>query len=151
MRGTKQKSFLASAKTHLPEWYLADARDQVLGRLATRVARVLMGKHKPTYTPFLDTGDFVVVLNAEKVRLTGKKLQQKVYKRFSGYPGGQREVPVSDLLARRPEEVIRHAVLDMLPRGTLGRQRITKLKVYRGDKHPHEAQLGKQPKVLEVR
>ncbi len=151
MRGTKQKSFLASAKTLTHEWYLVDARDRVLGRLATRVAMVLMGKHKPTYTPFLDTGDFVVVVNAEKIRLTGKKAQTKVYKRFSGYPGGQQEVPFADLLDRRPEEVIRHAVLDMLPRGTLGRQRIGKLKVYRGDKHPHEAQLGKEPKVLEVR
>jgi len=148
MRGSKQKSFLASAKTHPHEWFLVDAKDQVLGRLATRVAMVLMGKHKPTYTPFLDTGDFVVVLNADKVRVTGKKLEKKVYKRFSGYPGGQREVPFASELAKHPEEVFRHAVLNMLPRGTLGRQQINKLKVYRGTDHPHAAQ---QPKPLEIK
>jgi large subunit ribosomal protein L13 len=148
MRGTKQKSFVASAKSHQHEWFVVDAKDRVLGRLATRVAMVLMGKHKPTYTPFLDTGDFVVVLNADKIKLTGKKAEKKVYKRFSGYPGGQKEVPFADELAKHPEEVVRHAVLDMLPRGTLGRQQITKLKVYAGDKHPHAAQ---NPKALEIK
>ncbi len=148
MRGTKQKSFLAGAKTHRAEWFVVDAKDRILGRLATRIAMVLMGKHKPTYTPFLDTGDFVVVLNAEKIRLTGRKPEQKVYKRFSGYPGGQKEVPFAVEIAKRPEEVVRHAVLDMLPRGTLGRQQISKLKVYRGAEHPHAAQ---QPKPLEIR
>ncbi len=147
MRGTKQKSFVASAKTHRPGWYLVDAKDRILGRLATRVAMILMGKHKPTYTPFLDTGDFVVILNADKIRLTGRKAEQKVYKRFSGYPGGQREIPFATRIASHPEEVIRHAVLDMLPRGTLGRQRITKLKVYRGTEHPHAAQ---EPQPLEI-
>lgn len=147
MRGTEQKSFVASAKTHVREWFLVDAKDQVLGRLATRVAMVLMGKHKPTYTPFLDAGDFVVVVNADKIRLTGKKPVQKVYKRFSGYPGGQKEVPFAVEFAKHPEEVVRHAVLDMLPRGTLGRQQIRKLKVYRGADHPHKAQ---QPKPLEI-
>jgi large subunit ribosomal protein L13 len=147
MRGTQQKSFVASAKTHVREWFVVDAKDQILGRLATRVATVLMGKHKPTYTPFLDTGDFVVVVNADKVRLTGKKPTQKVYKRFSGYPGGQKEVPFAVEFAKHPEEVVRHAVLDMLPRGTLGRQQIQKLKVYRGADHPHKAQ---QPKPLEI-
>ncbi len=148
MRGTQQKSFVASAKTHVREWFVVDAKDQILGRLATRVATVLMGKHKPTYTPFLDTGDFVVVVNADKVRLTGKKPTQKVYKRFSGYPGGQKEVPFAVEFAKHPEEVVRHAVLDMLPRGTLGRQQIQKLKVYRGADHPHKAQ---QPKPLEIK
>ena len=148
MRGTKQKSFLASAKTHQTEWFVVDAKDRILGRLATRIATVLMGKHKPTYTPFLDTGDFVVVLNADKIKLSGKKAEKKVYKRFSGYPGGQREIPFAVELAKRPEEVIRHAVLDMLPRGTLGRQQISKLKVYRGAEHPHQAQ---QPKALEIK
>jgi len=148
MRGTQQKSFLASAKTHKAEWFVVDAKDKILGRLATRVATVLMGKHKPTYTPFLDTGDFVVVLNADKVKLSGKKAQKKVYKRFSGYPGGQREIPFAVEMAKHPEEVVRHAVADMLPRGTLGRQQISKLKVYRGDKHPHQAQ---QPKTLEIK
>jgi large subunit ribosomal protein L13 len=148
MRGAKQKSFVASAKTHRHEWYLVDATDRILGRLATRVATVLMGKHKPTYTPFLDTGDFVVVVNAGKIKLSGRKPERKVYRRFSGYPGGQREIPFAVAFAQRPEEVVRHAVLDMLPRGTLGRQQIGKLKVYRGPEHPHEAQ---QPKPLEVR
>jgi large subunit ribosomal protein L13 len=148
MRGTRQKSFLASSKTHRHEWFVVDAKDRILGRLASRIATILMGKHKPTYTPFLDTGDFVVVLNADKIRLTGRKAEKKVYKRFSGYPGGQREVPFAEEFAKFPEEVVRHAVLNMLPRGTLGRQQIGKLKVYRGDKHPHEAQ---QPKPLEIK
>ena len=148
MRGTQQKSFLASAKTHRQEWFVVDAKDRTLGRLATRIAMVLMGKHKPTYTPFLDTGDFVVVLNADKIKLTGRKPEQKVYKRFSGYPGGQREIPFAIEIKKRPEEVVRHAVLDMLPRGTLGRQQINKLKVYKGDKHPHAAQ---QCKTLEIK
>jgi large subunit ribosomal protein L13 len=148
MRGTKQKSFVVGGKDQKRDWYLVDAKDRILGRLATRVAMVLMGKHRPDYTPFLDTGDFVVVLNADKVRLTGRKAEQKVYKRFSGYPGGQKEVPFASEIARRPEEVVRHAVLDMLPRGTLGRQQITKLKVYRGAEHPHQAQ---PLKALEVK
>src|SRR3972149_705777 len=132
MRGLKQTSFLASGKTHQKQWYIVDATDRILGRLATRLAMVLMGKHKPTYTPFLDTGDFVIVTNASKIRLTGRKADSKVYRRFSRYPGGQKEIPFRTQLARRPEEVIRHAVLDMLPRGTLGRQQIGKLKVYAG-------------------
>src|SRR5437667_6625028 len=148
MRGTKQKSFVASAKSHQHEWFVVDASDRILGRLATRIAMILMGKHKPTYTPFLDTGDFVVVVNAEKIKVTGKKLEKKVYKRFSGYPGGQREVPFASELAKHPEEIVRNAVLDMLPRGTLGRQQITKLKVYAGDKHPHAAH---NPKALEIK
>jgi large subunit ribosomal protein L13 len=148
MRGTLQKSYLASAKTLQPKWFVVDAKDKILGRLATRLAMILMGKHKPDYTPFLDTGDFVVVLNAEKIRLTGRKPEQKVYKRFSTYPGGQREVPFAHQIAKHPEEVVRHAVLDMLPRGTLGRQRITKLKVYKGEKHPHTAQA---PQALEIK
>ena len=148
MRGTEQKSYLASAKTLNPQWFVVDAKDKILGRLATRIAMVLMGKHKPDYTPFLDTGDFVVVLNAGQIKLTGKKAEQKVYKSFSRYPGGQKEVPFKIEIVKRPEEVIRHAVKNMLPRGTLGRQRITKLKVYKGDKHPHAAQ---SPKPLEIK
>lgn len=147
MRGTQQKSFVASAKTFKTEWYVADATDKTLGRLATRVATVLMGKHKPTYTPFLDTGDHVIVLNADKIRLTGKKPVQKVYKRFSGYPGGQKEVPFSTWFAKHPEEVVRHAVEDMLPRHGLGRRMIFKLRVYKGTDHPHQAQ---QPKELKI-
>ena len=148
MRGTEQKSYLASAKTLNPQWFVVDAKDKILGRLATRIATVLMGKHKPDYTAFLDTGDFVVVLNADKIKLSGKKAETKVYKRFSRYPGGQKEIPFAIEIAKRPEEVVRHAVLNMLPRGTLGRQRITKLKVYKGDKHPHAAQ---SPKPLEIK
>src|SRR5579863_4539083 len=143
MRGTKQKSFVASAKTLQQEWFVVDAKDLILGRLATRIAMILMGKHKPIYTPFLYTGDFVVVLNADKIKVTGKKAEKKVYKRFSGYPGGQREVPFAEEMAKHPEEVIHQAVLRMLPRGTLGRQQINKLKVYKGSEHPHKAQ---QPK-----
>jgi len=148
MRGTKQKSFVASSKTLQQEWFVVDAKDKILGRLATKIAMVLMGKHKPIYTPFLDTGDFVVVLNADKIRLTGKKAEKKVYKRFSGYPGGQREVPFGEEMAKHPEVVVRHAVLNMLPRGTLGRQQISKLKIYKGTDHPHLAQ---QPKPLEIK
>jgi len=148
MRGTKQISFVVSAKSHTHDWYLIDAKDRILGRLATRIAMILMGKHKPTYTPFLDSGDFVIVLNANKIKLTGKKAEKKVYKRFSGYPSGQREVPFAVEMVKHADEVVRHAVLNMLPRGTLGRQQINKLKVYVGDKHPHAAQ---NPKVLEIK
>ena len=126
---------------------MVDAKDRILGRLATRIAMVLMGKHKPTYTPFLDTGDFVVVINAEKIKLSGKKALKKVYKRFSGYPGGQKEIPFAVEIQKRPDEVVRHAVLNMLPRGTLGRQQINKLKVYKGDKHPHAAQKCKNLEI----
>ena len=148
MRGTKQKSFVASSKTLQQEWFVIDAKDQILGRLATKIAMVLMGKHKPIYTPFLDTGDFVVVLNADKIKLSGKKAEKKFYKRFSGYPGGQREVPYAEEMAKHPDVVVIHAVKNMLPRGTLGRQQITKLKVYKGTAHPHQAQ---QPKPLEIK
>jgi large subunit ribosomal protein L13 len=121
-------------------WYLVDAEGQTLGRLATRVADTLRGKRKPEYTPHVDTGDFVVVVNAEKVAVTGKKLEQKMYYRHSGYPGGLRARPLRDELDRRPTEVIRKAVKGMLPRNRLARQQITKLKVYAGPQHPHEAQ-----------
>jgi len=148
MRGTKQKSFVASSKTLQQEWFVVDAKDKILGRLATQIAMVLMGKHKPIYTPFLDTGDFVVVLNADKIKLTGKKAEKKFFKRFSGYPGGQREVPYAEEMAKHPDVVVLHAVKSMLPRGTLGRQQITKLKVYKGTDHPHQAQ---KCKPLEIK
>ena len=148
MRGTKQKSFVASSKTLQQEWFVVDAKDLILGRLATRIAMILMGKHKPIYTPFLDTGDFVVVLNADKIKLSGKKAEKKFYKRFSGYPGGQREVPFAEEMAKHPDVVVIHAVKSMLPRGTLGRQQITKLKVYKGAEHPHQAQ---KCKPLEIK
>jgi large subunit ribosomal protein L13 len=127
------------------DWYLIDAADLVLGRLATQIATILRGKNKPYFTPHLDTGDYVVVINAEKVRLTGNKELQKTYQRYSGYPGGRKEIPFKRMLQEKPEEVITHAVKGMLPKNSLGRQIITKLKVYAGNQHPHTAQ---KPKPL---
>lgn len=134
-------------KTFLPQvgqidrrWYLVDAEDQVLGRLATRVATMLMGKTKPVYTQFLDTGDFVVVVNADKVRLSGSKLDSKVYYSHSGYPGGLKKITARQLLARHPDRLVRNAVKGMLPKNKLGRKMLRKLKVYAGAEHPHQAQ-----------
>jgi len=127
------------------KWYLADADDQVLGRLAVKIANYLRGKHKPIFTPSVDTGDFVVVVNAEKVKLTGRKLDGKVYYWNSGYPGGLKSETAGERLARKPEEVIRDAVWGMLPKNRLGRAMFKKLKVYKGSEHPHKAQ---QPEVL---
>ncbi|HYV18063.1 MAG TPA: 50S ribosomal protein L13 [Verrucomicrobiae bacterium] len=121
-------------------WILVDAEGQTLGRLSTFVAMALMGKHRPTYTPFIDTGDFVVVINAEKVRLTGKKAENKLYHWHTGYPGGIKEVAAGRMLKEHPERVIEWAVKGMLPKGRLGRQLGTKLKAYRGSEHPHQAQ-----------
>jgi large subunit ribosomal protein L13 len=136
-----------SAKTYTPReseierrWYVVDATDETLGRLATRIARVLEGKHKPTYAPHLDTGDHVIVLNAAKITVTRDKLTSKVYQRHSGYPQGFKEETLGHLLARRPEEVIRRAVKGMLPHNRLGTQQLRKLKVYAGATHPHQAQ-----------
>ena len=129
------------------DWFVVDAADQVLGRLATRVARVLSGKHRRNYVPYLDMGDFVVVTNAEKVRLTGAKLDEKVYRRHTGFPGGLRSVAARDLQARYPERLIEEAIRGMLPKSKLGRKQIKKLKVYRGPKHPHEAQ---QPRPMKI-
>ena len=122
------------------KWYVVDADGQILGRLASRVARILMGKENPQYTPFLDTGDHVVVINAEKIRVTGMKAEQKVYQRYTGYPGGLRTEEFKKRFARKPELIIEDAVGRMLPKNKLGTHMATKLKVYRGDKHPHEAQ-----------
>jgi len=127
------------------EWFVVDATNKVLGRLATRIARILVGKHRPDYIPYLDTGDFVVVTNAEKVLLTGRKAEQKVYRRHTGYPGGLRSVPAGELSAKYPERLIEEAVRGMLPKSRLGRKQLKKLKVYRGPSHPHEAQ---KPRVL---
>ena len=129
------------------DWVLIDADGQVLGRLATRIALRLRGKHKPIFTPFLDTGDFVVVINADKVKVTGQKLQQKTYTYYSGYPGGLRSVKLEALLRRFPDRVIRQAVKGMMPDGPLGRKMLTKLKVYAGTKHPHGSQT---PKTITV-
>ena len=124
-------------------WYVVDAEGQTLGRLATQIADTLRGKRKPQYTPHVDTGDFVVVVNAEKIRVTGKKLDEKLYHRHSGYPGGLRSRPLRDELERRPTEVLRKAVKGMLPRTRLGRAQLTKLKIYAGPEHPHGAQAPK--------
>jgi len=122
------------------KWHLIDAKDKVLGRLATRIAMLLMGKRKPNYTPHLDQGDFVVVINAEKVKLTGKKLQGKIYYSHSGYPGGLKEKTAEELLKKHPERVIELAVKRMLPKNKLGRKMLKRLKVYAGERHPHQAQ-----------
>lgn len=128
------------------EWYVVDATDQTLGRLATRIATVLRGKHKPIYTPHVDCGDFVIVVNADKVRVTGRKMEQKFYYRHSGYPGGLKQISLRDQLDKHPERVIRLAVRGMLPKSRLGRKMIKKLKIYASANHPHQAQ---QPKPFE--
>ncbi|NOZ61406.1 MAG: 50S ribosomal protein L13 [Calditrichaeota bacterium] len=122
------------------KWYVVDARNQVLGRLATRVAHILKGKHKAIYTPHLDVGDHVIIINANKVRVTGRKAQQKHYKRYSGYPGGLKEIVYEDMMAKHPERILEHAIKGMLPKNRLGRKMYKKLKVYAGDQHPHTAQ-----------
>jgi large subunit ribosomal protein L13 len=129
------------------EWYVVDAQGLTLGRLAARIAPILKGKHKPTYTPHLDCGDFVIVVNADKLRVTGRKLDQKLYHRHSGYPGGLSTTTLRDQLARHPERVLELAVRGMLPKNRLGRRMFKKLKVYAGGSHPHQAQ---QPKPLEL-
>ena len=129
-------------------WYLVDAEGQTLGRLATEIARVLRGKNKPQYTPHVDTGDFVVVVNAEKVVVTGKKAEQKVYRWHSGYPGGLKETSYEQMMERRPTEILRKAVKGMMPNTRLARQQLRKLKIYAGPEHPHAAQ---NPQRLEVR
>ena len=135
------------------QWLLVDAKDRVLGRLASRIALILRGKHKPVYTPYLDTGDFVVVINAAHISVTGKKLTQKTYDRYSGYPGGRRTQVLGEVLKTHPERVLRHAVKGMLPEGPLGRQMLTKLKIYAEPEHPHAAQQPVQPseRLMETR
>ena len=122
------------------QWYLVDAQGKTLGRLASEIAKILRGKHKPTYTPHLDTGDYVVVVNAEKIHVTGNRLDSKRYYRYSGYPGGLKSVPLREMLEKHPTRAIRYAVKGMLPKNRLGRAMIKKLKVYAGNEHPHEAQ-----------
>ncbi len=131
---------LAKASTVEHAWYVVDATDATVGRLATRIATVLRGKHKPTYTPHVDTGDYVVVVNADKVRFTGRKLDQKQYHNYSGHPGGMRSRTAREVLASEPEHVLQHAVKGMLPKNKLGRHMFAKLKVYAGTEHPHSAQ-----------
>ena len=134
------KTYSAKPKEIEQHWYLVDAEGQTLGRLATRIADTLRGKRKPEYTPHIDTGDFVVVVNAEKISVTGKKREDKIYYRHSGYPGGLRERTFAEEIERRPTEVLRKAVKGMLPRNRLSRRQLTKLKIYAGPEHPHEAQ-----------
>jgi large subunit ribosomal protein L13 len=139
------RTWTEKAETIEREWYVVDAEGKTLGRLASRIAPILRGKHKPTYTPHLDCGDFVVVVNAEKVRVTGKKMDQKFYHRHSGYPGGLTSTSLRDQLDKHPERVLHSAIRGMLPKNKLGRRLIKKLKIYAGEEHPHQAQ---QPKPL---
>ena len=141
------KTYVANANDRERNWLVVDATGQTLGRLATQIADALRGKRKPTYTPHVDTGDFVVVVNAEKISVTGNKRADKKYYRHSGYPGGLKTRTLGDMLERRPEEVLRLAVKGMLPRNRLARKQITKLKIYAGPDHPHEAQAPKELKT----
>lgn len=142
-----QKTKMAKKEDVTPKWHIVDAKDQTLGRLASQIAHVLRGKHHPNYTPHIDMGDHVIVINASQIRLTGNKLTQKLYHRHSGYPGGLKTRTASDLLRTHPERVIEQAVWGMLPHNRLGRRLIRKLRVYPGAEHPHEAQ---QPQPLAV-
>jgi large subunit ribosomal protein L13 len=139
------RTFTAKTAEIKRQWYVVDAQGQTLGRLASKIAPILKGKHKPTYTPHLDCGDFVVVVNVDKVRVTGRKLDQKVYYRHSEYPGGLKSINLRDQLAQHPDRVLMAAIKGMLPKNRLGRQMIKKLKLYAGEAHPHQAQ---QPKSL---
>lgn len=141
------KTYSANMNDRDRRWYVVDAEGKTLGRLSTQIADVLRGKRKPTYTPHVDTGDFVVVINAEKVSVTGNKRTEKLYHRHSGYPGGLRTRTFEEMIERKPEDVIRLAVKGMLPRNRLSRRQITKLKIYAGPEHPHAAQ---SPEVLEI-
>lgn len=142
-----EKTYLPPQDSLEPQWYVVDAANQRLGRLASEIAMILRGKNKPTYTPHMDTGDFVIVVNAEKVAVTGKKRTQKLYRRHSGRPGGMKTETFAKLQSRLPERIIEQAVKGMLPKNSLGRQLFTKLKVYAGDSHPHQAQ---KPQTLTI-
>lgn len=141
------KTYVARKEEVEKKWYLIDARDKVLGRLAARVAEMLTGKGKPIYTPFIDTGDYVIVINADKIKLTGRKLDKKVYRRHSGYPGGLKEITARQYLAKNPARMVREAILGMLPKTKLGRAMGKKLKVYAGSEHPHAAQKPTQIQI----
>lgn len=142
------KSFMASPSTIERKWYVVDATGHTLGRLASEIASILRGKNKPTYTPHIDTGDYVIVVNADKIQVTGKKLDQKVYYNHSDYVGGMKETTLREKMAKKPDDVIYLAVKGMLPKGPLGREMITKLHVYAGADHKHQAQ---KPEVLEIK
>jgi large subunit ribosomal protein L13 len=135
-----KETFVNSQNLTTKKWYLIDADEQILGRLATKVSRVLMGKDKKTYTPFLENGDYVIIINAQKIKTTGKKDKQKLYRNHSGFPGGMRIEKYSSLIERRPEKIVEQAIKGMLPKGPLGRTMYKNLKVYKGSEHPHIAQ-----------
>jgi large subunit ribosomal protein L13 len=141
------KTFVATPENREREWLVVDAAGKTLGRLATQIADTLRGKHKPEYTPHCDVGDFVVVVNAEQIAVTGRKREEKLYHRYSGYPGGLRSRTFAEMIERRPEEVLRLAVKGMLPRNRIARAQLRKLKIYAGPEHPHAAQ---QPKPMEI-
>ncbi|MGD9031961.1 MAG: 50S ribosomal protein L13 [Desulfobacteraceae bacterium] len=141
------KTFVAKEQEIEKKWYLVDAENRILGRLATEIAHRLRGKHKPIFTPHADTGDFIVVINADKIALKGSKLDKKIYYRHSGYMGGLKEISARRLLEKKPEEVLRLAVKGMLPKNSLGRRQLKKLKIYTGPDHPHQAQ---EPEKLEI-
>ena len=139
------KSYMAKGETAEHNWYVVDAENMILGRLSSQVAAILRGKHKPTFTPHVDTGDHVIIVNAAKVRMTGNKLDQKLYRHHTGYPGGLREIPYRTLLAEKPEFAVYESIRRMMPKGPLGRKMLKKLRIYAGPTHNHEAQ---QPEVL---
>ena len=141
------KTFSAKPQDVRSDWFVVDATDKVLGRLATEVARRLRGKHKPEYTPHVDTGDYIVVVNAEKIRVTGNKEEDKIYHHHTGYPGGIKSVKLTDVRAKNPTRIVEKAVKGMLPKNSLGRAMLSKLRVYAGSDHEHQAQ---QPKILEI-
>lgn len=151
MDSLSYKTISANAATTTKEWYVIDATDEVLGRLASQVAKILRGKNKPSYTPHADCGDYVIVINADKVKLTGKKMDEKEYVRYTGYPGGQRFATPADFLKRKPAFVIEHAVKGMLPKTRLGEAIMKNLKVYAGAEHPHAAQSPKEIKLNEIK
>ncbi len=142
------KSYMANPSTIERKWFIVDATGHTLGRLASEVANVLRGKNKPVFTPHVDTGDYVIIINAEKIKVTGKKLDQKIYYNHSDYVGGMKETTLKDMLAKKPTYVVEHAVKGMLPKGPLGRQMMSKLHVYAGENHGHEAQ---KPEVFEIK
>lgn len=146
MKPKTHKTFITTPKDIERRWWVVDARGQTLGRLASKIAPYLTGKNKTIYTPNLDTGDFVIIVNCEKIHVTGRRMEEKMYYRYSGYPGGLRSISLRDMLATHPDRAIRLAIKGMLPKGPLGRQMMRKLKVYAGPEHPHSAQ---QPEVLE--
>lgn len=147
MKIKRNKTYIAKKADIKRTWYIVDAKDKILGRIATRIAIVLRGKNKPMFSPHLDTGDAVIVINAKDVRLTGRKMQEKVYHRYTGYPGGLREVPFDKMIEKNPELIIKHAVRGMLPNTKLRNDILNRLKVYRGEVHPH---IGQNPVKLDL-